>query len=126
MVLHDIIWHLYRIWKTSLEHIKIKPTQIYLMSVLLGEKILIKSSTHDFRNIGAIRLVKNQKRYYLNYFLLLMTLWQYMPSNEQLSSLREFITKYYNNKLYLRIFDNSIDYNKKFFHNILFHKYKLN
>ena len=96
------------------------------MSVLLGEKILIKSKTHDFLNIGAIYLAKNQKKYYLNYFLLLMTLWQYLPPNEQLSSLREFIKKYYNNKLYLRIFDNSVDYNKKHFHNLYIHKYKLN
>ena len=72
VVLHDISWHLYRIWKTNLENVKIKPTQIYLMSVLLGEKILI------------------------------------------------------NNKLYLRIFDNSVDYNKKYFHNLYIHKYKLN
>lgn len=55
-----------------------------------------------------------------------MTLWQYMPPNEQLSSLSEFIKKYYNNKLYLIIFDNSVDYNKKYFHNLYIHKYKSN
>lgn len=32
------------------------------MSILLGERILFKSRTHDFLNIGAICLTKNQKK----------------------------------------------------------------
>lgn len=127
VVLHDIVWHLHQIRRIKIKDVKIIPTQIHLMSALIGEKIIIKHHrAHDFLNIGAICLAKNQKKYYLNYFLLLMTLWEYMPTNAQLSSLREFIKKYYNNSLFLRIFDNSIDYNKKFFQNLNNKKYKLN
>ena len=128
IVLHDIVWHFYRALEINrnIYDVKIMPTQIYLMSALIGKKILIKASTSDFSNIGAIFLSKNQKKYYLNYFLLIMNIWQYLPPDEHLNSLRKFISKYYEDKLLLRIFDNSVNYNKMFFNNLKANKYKWN
>ena len=103
---------------------KIIPTEIYIMSALIGEKIILKKNLNNFVNIGAVCLSKNQKKYYLNYFLLMMTIWQFMPTNEQLEGLREFIKKYYKDPVFLRIFENSVDYNKKFFKNLKNKKYK--
>ena len=126
IVLHDVKWHLKSalITNKTLLDAKLNPTQIYLMSALIGEKILIKKNKHDFANIGAVCIAKNQERFYLNYFLLLMNIWQYIPKDYHLNLLREFIKKYYKNNILLRIYDNSVYYNKIFFRNIKEGKYK--
>ena len=125
VVLHDTILHFAYAMKTNLLSVaKMIPTQIYLLSALIGEKIIPQQKIHDFDNIGAICLAENQKKYYLNYFLLIMTIWQYMPSDSQLDGLRKFIEKYYEDKTLLRIYDNSVFYNKQFFINLQQKKYK--
>ena len=117
IILHDIEWHLNRALRTNLTlyKAKIMPTQIYLMSVLNGDKIIPRNNLKDFFNIGAIYLSKNQKQYYLNYFLLLMTVWEYMPTDVQLNGLRDFIIKYYKDEVLLKIFERTVYFNKKFF-----------
>ena len=113
VVLHDVIWHFYfaRITNYTFNNEKIMPTQIVLMSSLIGKKIILKNSNHIFDNIGAIYLKKNQKKYYVNYFLLLMNIWNYIPSEKHLKSLRDFIDRYYKNKQLLDIFDYSVKQN---------------
>ena len=64
-------------------------------------------------NIGAVFLYPNQKAYYLNYFLLLMNFWEYIPKDEQINDLRNFIKKYYKKKKYIAIFDRAVRENKK-------------
>ena len=71
-----------------------RPTQIYLMSSLFGDKIYVKNKDNAIENIGAVILYKNQQKHYLDYFLLLTTLWEYMPSESQINDLRLFIKKY--------------------------------
>ena len=94
------------------------------MSAIIGEKILINHNLYGFENVGSICLAEKQENYYLNYFLLLMNIWQYMPSIKHLIELREFIEKYYKKKIYLRIFDFSLNYNKRFFNNLIEGRYK--
>ena len=120
IVLHDIEWHLLKAVQRDLKKFnnRIMPTQIYLMSSLVGKKILIKQKFNSFLNIGVVCLSKNQKKYYLNYFLLLLTIWQYRPTKIQLNDLREFIKNYYEDKLLLKIFDNSVDFNNRIFDNL--------
>ena len=120
IVLHDIEWHYHQVLNPNSKFFKTKiiPTQIYLMSVIHGNKIIPRNEFKQFFNIGAVYLSKNQKENYLNYFLLLMTVWEYMPTETQLNSLRDFIIKYYNDEVLLKIFDNSVYYNQKFFKNI--------
>ena len=113
IVLHDTVWHFYKALKKNI----IMPTQIYLMSSLIGEKFLVKYNPLNFANVGAVCLEEKQEKYYLNYFLLLMTLWQYMPTNQNLIDLRNFIEKYYKSSLFLNIFDFAVNYNRKFFMN---------
>ena len=117
IVLHDIQWHLLTALHSNITLLKAKkiPTQNYLMSTLNGEKVIPRDNLNNFFNIGAVHLSKNQKQYYLNYFLLLMTIWEYMPTDMQLNSLRNFIIQYYNDELLLKIFDDTVDFNKKFF-----------
>ena len=126
IVLHDITWHFFPVYKTiyNIFDSKVMPSQIFLMSSLIGEKILLPEGDNNFINIGVVCLSKNQKKYYLDYFLLLMNLWQYLPSNEQLYGLREYIKKYYDNKIFLRIFDFTVEKNKIFFKNLKENKYQ--
>lgn len=62
--------------------------------------------------MGAVFLYKNQKQHYLDYFLLLNSFWEYMPTQNQIQDIRTFINKYYNNELFLRLFNNAIKYNQ--------------
>ena len=126
IVLHDITWHFFPAYNTKFNIFdsKVMPSQIFLMSSLIGEKILWPEGTNSFINLGVVCLSKNQKKYYMDYFLLLMNIWQYLPTNEQLEGLRKFIIKYYDNKVLLRIFDFSVEKNIKFFKNLNENKFK--
>ena len=84
IILHDITWQFIR------EEIHFTTTSIFLMSCLQGDKIIIKNK-EGIENIGAIYLYKNQKNYYLDYFLLLLSYWEYMLSKKQIKKLKIFI-----------------------------------
>ena len=120
VVLHDTVWHLNQIVEkqNNISEAKIMPTQIYIFSALVGEKFLVQHDSLKFENVGVVRLAEKQEKYYLNYFSLLMNLWQYMPTNKHLMEFRKFIRKYYRSKLFLSIFDVSVHYNRLFFKNI--------
>jgi len=47
-----------------------------------------------------------------------------MPTDEQLNGFREFIDKYYEDKLLLKIYDDSVEYNKIYHKNINENKYR--
>jgi hypothetical protein len=108
IVLHDINLQLI----SNIFSLNYRPTQIYLMSSLFGDKIYLKNKEYGIENIGAVILHKNQQKHYLDYFLLLTTLWEYMPSDAQIDDLRLFIKKYYNNDLFLRLFNNTVTFNQ--------------
>ena len=40
----------------------------------------------------------NQKEHYLDYFLLLLNFWEYIPTDQQINDLTIFIEKYYKEK----------------------------
>lgn len=112
IVLHDIIWHFIK--EIGNEKIQsVSSPQILLMSALHGDKILIQNDK-GIDNMGAIFLYPNQREYYLDYFLLLLTFWQYMPTEKQLNEIRIFIKKYYQNELYLKIFDIAVINNRNY------------
>ena len=50
----------------------------------------------------------NQNKYYINYFLLLLCSWEYMPTDRQINDIQKFIIKFYNNNLYLKIFNTAV------------------
>jgi len=114
IVLDDIVFHMSHIFKKIIKgkSNKLTSTQNYLFSALYGDKIII-NHFNKISNIGAIFLYKNQKDHYLDYFFLLMNIWENMPSKAQINDLRIFIKKYYKNDLYLKIFEESVIYNIK-------------
>ena len=112
IVLHDISFHFPSNNFYNPKSVKFHPSQIYLMTSLIGEKIILPDKTKGFGNIGAIILYPNQERYYLNYFLLLLTPWDYIPKESFIDELRIFIKKYYKNNLFSFLFDRSVKENK--------------
>ena len=115
IVIHDLLWH-YR------QHTKIKffPSNIRLMPALLGDKIFMHHKVGGaISSIGAVFLYPNQERHYIDYFLLLINFWEYIPKENQINDLRIFIGKYYKDKQYLNIFNlavmENIKANKRFF-----------
>lgn len=105
IILHDILWHFYT-------NLKINPSNVYLFSNLRGDKIILKNNKGSFDNIGGIFLHPNQDKYYINYFLLLLCPWEYIPTDRQINDMKSFIKKYYKNNLYLQIFEYAVMMNK--------------
>ena len=113
IVMHDLLYHLQSInFKYRPKEIKFHPSQIYLLSSLAGYKVIIKNENKGLENIGAVFLYSNKEKYYLNYFLLLFSPWEYMPTITQIEELRSFIQKYYKNDLFLLLFNKAVEENK--------------
>lgn len=120
IILHDIVWHFNRIFDDNLKYNKVThPTEINLLSSLIGKKIMFKSDENYLMNIGVVFLDKNQKKYYLNYFLLLVNIWNYIPTDKQLNEFRKFIKKYYKDKMLLKIYDNAVYFNKNAYNKLI-------
>ena len=116
IVLHDIMLHFSK--ENIRENIQsVSSPQLLLMSVLQGEKIVIENNK-GIDNMGVIFLYRNQKEHYLDYFLLLLSFWDYIPSEKQSNEIRTFIKKYYNNELYLSIFNIALKNNNKYVNKI--------
>lgn len=112
VVLHDIMYHLPTNRYYNPKFVKYHPSQIYLMTSLVGDKIIIKDENNNLDNIGAVFLYPNQKKFYLNYFLLLLTPWEYMPDEKHIKELQIFIQHYYKDKIYLELFNKAVQENK--------------
>ena len=101
LVIHDILWH----FKSK---IKFYPSNIILYPAIYGDKILLKKKNGSLDNIAAVFLYKNQENHYLDYFLLLLTSWEYLPKNNEINDLRFFIKNYYKKNIFLKIFDTAV------------------
>ena len=83
-----------------------------LLTYIRGELILPSYGNSTLcRNIAAIKLSKDQKYYYKQYFLALGTQWEYIPEEKDLAIMRAFFLKYYGDK-YVEIFDDAVMKNK--------------
>jgi hypothetical protein len=118
IVLHDIMLHLPTIntyYKPR--EIKFHPSQIFLMSSLSGYKVILEDESKNPDNIGVVFLYPNKEKNYLNYFLLLLTPWEYMPSKAEIKELRVFILKYYKKSVFLRLFNRAVKENEIYINN---------
>jgi predicted O-methyltransferase YrrM len=114
IILHDIMFHLPSNKFFRPIEVKFHPSNILLMAALQGDKIIIEDKNKKIANIGAIHLYKKQSRYYLNYFLLILTPWEYLPSENHIKELKEFIKKYYKEEIYLNIFNKAVKENRMY------------
>ena len=102
VVIHDILWHF-----GSKPKIEFFPSCISLLPSLYGDKVLLHRKDGSAANIGAAFLYPNQEKHYLEYFLLLLNFWEYIPKDEHINELRVFIKKYY-----INLFDTAVRENK--------------
>ena len=86
-VLHDILWHF--------TQTKFYPANVYLYPVIYGDKVLLKDKYGSIGNIGAVFLYNNQEKHYIDYFLLLLAFWEYMPKDNEINDLKLFIKNFY-------------------------------
>ena len=123
VVMHDLLWHFNIIIKS-----KLFPSCITLFPALYGDKVLLSRNEENISNMGAVFLYPNQKEHYLDYFLLLLNFWEYIPKKNHLEDLRRFIIKYYKDKIYINIFDTAVQanikVNRKFKYNSTFEERK--
>ena len=113
VILHDIMFHFFSYHKSYFNYnSKIHFSPIYLITSLMGDKAILENKEIGLENIGAVRLFSNQDKYYNNYFLLLLSPWEYMPTDNQIDDLRVFIKKYYKQDIYLKIFNKAVKENK--------------
>ena len=85
-------------------------------NAIRGKKYL-PSGMHILKHdIGAIKLEKNQKKYYSDYFRLLGGQWQYFPKEIHINQIINFIKKYYDNDC-LSIFEDAVSFNRDFVKN---------
>lgn len=107
VVIHDLFWHFRREKKE-----KFFPSCISLIPTLYGEKVFLRDS-RSISNIGAVFLNPNQEEHYIDYFLLLLNFWEYIPKEKYINDLKLFIQKYYKNNKYINIFNTAVIMNKK-------------
>ena len=107
VVMHDLFWHFKQVIIT-----KFFPSCISLIPALFGKKVFLKESNEGVSNIAAVFLNPNQNEHYLDYFLLLLNFWEYMPKDNQINDLRTFVKKYYKDEIFVKIFDIAVRYNK--------------
>ena len=119
VVIHDLIWHFGKVINS-----KFFPSCISLIPALYGDKVFLNKNKEYVSNIGAVFLYPNQKEHYLDYFLLLLNFWEYIPKDNQINDLRDFIIKYYRTKILINTFDEAVIRNRKV--NDKFKKYNNN
>ena len=117
VIVHDIFYHFWHDSKT-----KFYPSCISLIPAIYGDKVLIYRKVGGVSNMGAVFLYSNQEEHYLDYFLLLLNFWEYIPTDEQINDLRRFIKQYYKDNEYINIFNIAVRENiaayQKFQNNI--------
>lgn len=123
--MHDTMFHLPTNRYYRPREVKFHPSQIYLFTSLAGHKIIIEDENKRAENIGAVFLFSNKEKYYLNYFLLLLTPWEYMPTKAQIEELRSFIIKYYKNDEFLLLFNRAVKENEIYIYNYFYLRKRL-
>ena len=81
-----------------------------------GKKFYPSGNKMLTSDIGAIKLEKNQKKFYHDYFRLLGGQWQYFPKEIYINSLRKHFKRYYDNDC-LNMFEEAVNFNRKFVKN---------
>ena len=84
-----------------------------IFNLIRGEKYFPQGKTILNKDIGAIKLEKNQKRYIHDYCRALAGQWQYFPPENHIKSAANIFKKYYDKEC-LNIFEESIKFNRKF------------
>lgn len=87
-----------------------------IFNVIRGTKFYPSGNNILTKDIGAIKLDKNQYKYYHNYFRTLGGQWDYFPEEAHIKTLRKFIKRHYDNDCSL-MFEETVKFNRVFVKN---------
>ena len=106
VIFHDIAVQIF-------SHTREEWAPYIIFNGIRGTKYL-PSGNHILKhNIGAVKLEKNQYKYFLDYFRLLGGEWQYFPKENHIYMIQNYFRKYYDNDC-LIIFDEATTFNRNF------------
>lgn len=83
-----------------------------LLNLIRGKKYFPSGNQISSRDVGAIRLDRNQFNYVHEYFRVLKGQWQYVPSEIHINKMKELFKKYYDDEC-LTMFEKAISLNIK-------------
>ena len=84
-----------------------------IFNAIRGIKYLPFGNNILTQDIGAVKLDRNQKKYYHDYFRLLGGQWQYFPKESHINQVRKFFKKYYDKEC-LIMFEEAVSFNRNF------------
>ena len=87
-----------------------------IFNIIKGKKFLPSGKGILAKNIGAIKLERNQEDYVHDYFRALGGQWEYLPKEEDIRMIKEIFKKYYD-KDCLTMFEEAISFNRIFVKN---------
>ena len=110
VVVHDLVWQLFK--RESIQS-KVYPSITPLVPAIYGDKVLLGASNGEVNNIVSVFLYPHQENHYIDYFLILLNSWEYMPLDNQIEDLKIFIKNYYKKNIYLNLFNTAVLHKKK-------------
>jgi predicted O-methyltransferase YrrM len=84
-----------------------------IFNIIRGKKFYPSGKNILTKDIGAIKLDKNQFNYIHDYFRTLGGQWDYFPEEEHIKLMRKFIKQYYDNDCSI-MFEETVKFNRKF------------
>jgi predicted O-methyltransferase YrrM len=84
-----------------------------IFNLIRGQKFLPSGKGIFNKDIGAIKLEKNQKRYIHDYCRALGSQWEYFPSENHIQSAINFFEKYYDDKC-INMLKEAVEFNREF------------
>ena len=87
-----------------------------IFNIIKGQKYFPSGNYFLTKDIGVIKLEKNQKKYIHDYFRALGGQWQYFPKENHIKIVKTLFNKYYDNTS-LAILNEAIEFNRKFVKN---------
>lgn len=104
---HQITW-------AQGKKVKTKWAPYIIFNLIRGEKFLPSGNGIFNKDIGAIKLEKNQKRFIHDYCRALGSQWEYYPGEKVIKNVINFFIKYYDDTC-LNILREAVDFNRKIF-----------
>ena len=87
-----------------------------IFNIIRGNKFYPSGNNILTKEIGAIKLSKNQFKYIHDYFRALGGQWDYFPEEEHINIIRKFIKMYYDNDCSI-MFEETVRFNREFVKN---------
>lgn len=113
IVIHDIG---NQITTSKGKHSRREHAPYLIFNIIRGKKYLPSGKGILTKNIGAIKLERNQEKYVHDYFRALGGQWEYLPKEEDIGMIKQIFKKYYD-KDCLTMFEEAISFNKIFVKN---------